>query len=181
MIDNKYWINNFPYSKPREQQEKAINYILEEFKQGKKYAIIECGTGVGKSAIGYTLAKTLKTNATEKTSGSYFLTTQRILQEQYYKDFGSKGLTSLSSSSNYTCEKSKDSCKEILTQIRAGSDNKRYESCNYNCKYKKAKQEFIDSEEGITNFSKAIEKLEVQLNERLLFIERDANAALSAK
>ena len=153
MIDNKYWINNFPYNKPREQQEKAINYILEEFKQGKKYAIIECGTGVGKSAIGYTLAKTLKTNATEKTSGSYFLTTQRILQEQYYKDFGSKGLASLSSSSNYTCEKSKDSCKEILTQIRAGSDNKRYESCNYNCKYKKAKQEFIESEEGITNFS----------------------------
>ena len=67
MIDNKYWINNFPYSEPREQQEKAINYILKEFKQGKKYAIIECGTGVGKSAIGYTLAKTLKTNATEKT------------------------------------------------------------------------------------------------------------------
>ncbi len=35
-------------------------------------------------------------------------------------------------------------------------------------------------EEGIINFSKAIEELEVQLNERLLFIERDANVALSA-
>ena len=82
MSDKKYWINNFPYREPRDQQEKAINHVLQEFSKGKKYAIIECGTGVGKSAIGYTLGKTLKTNATEKTSGTYFLTTQRILQEQ---------------------------------------------------------------------------------------------------
>ena len=34
--------------------------------------------------------------------------------------------------------------------------------------------------EGIINFSKAIEQLEIQLNERLLFIESDANVALSA-
>ena len=33
--------------------------------------------------------------------GSYFLTTQKVLQEQYEKDFQNKGMISLYSSSNY--------------------------------------------------------------------------------
>ena len=43
-------------------------------------------------------------------SGSYFLTTQKILQEQYIKDFGSPGpMKSIKSSSNYNCRFNKGS------------------------------------------------------------------------
>ena len=151
----KNWEQHFPYDKARDQQKKAIEFILKSFEEGKKYAIVECGTGVGKSAIGFTIAKSLneKLSSTEKECGAYFLTTQKVLQDQYFKDFGSLGMISLRSSSNYTCNKSKDSCKEILTQIRSGNNDKNYDSCNYDCKYKKTKQQFSESKVGITNFS----------------------------
>ena len=51
------WLSKFPYNTPRPQQTKVIDQVLNEFKSGKKYAIVDCGTGVGKSAIGLTAAK----------------------------------------------------------------------------------------------------------------------------
>jgi len=152
------WNNYFPYSNPREQQTKVIKKVLEEFKNGKKYAIIECGTGVGKSAIGFTIAKALCNNMgfeSEKEDSAYFLTTQKVLQEQYIKDFSCKGLKNLSSSSNYTCTRSgkNESCKDISTLLKTSDVPKRFESCKYDCIYKIKKSEFIDSKLGITNFS----------------------------
>ena len=151
------WNNYFPYEKPRKQQETAISTILEEFKNGKKYAIVECGTGVGKSAIGLTVARKIN-NSSEYpgiyTDGSYFLTTQKLLQDQYENDFSKFGLVSLYSSSNYTCGiDKKASCKDIQTGLRSKSLSKKYEKCKYNCIYKKKKQEFIEKSLGITNFS----------------------------
>ena len=43
---------NFPYSEIRDQQTEAIEFCMEEFKNGKRFVVIEAGTGVGKSAIG---------------------------------------------------------------------------------------------------------------------------------
>ena len=57
------WNNYFPYDKPREQQTRSIEKVLNEFKNGKRYAVIECGTGVGKSAIGLTIARYLNNNS----------------------------------------------------------------------------------------------------------------------
>ena len=158
MNNNNIWIDYFPYDKPRKQQENVINKVLEEFKKGKKYAIVDCGTGVGKSAIGLTIARTIN-NSSEYPGvfeqGSYFLTTQKILQEQYEKDFTkSTGLISLYSSSNYVCNKdNKSSCKDIQISLRSSQNNKKYESCKYDCGYKKKKKEFIEKNLGITNFS----------------------------
>ena len=103
-MNNNTWNKYFPYDKPREQQERVINKVLKEFKNGKKYAIIDCGTGIGKSAIGLTIARLIN-NSSEYSgtfeNGAYFLTTQKILQDQYEKDFAnSSGLISLYSSSN---------------------------------------------------------------------------------
>ena len=71
---------HFPYPEPREEQTKAIEFALDAFQnQDKRFVIIEAGTGVGKSAIGLTIAKTIATS-------SYFLTTQKILQHQYIDD-----------------------------------------------------------------------------------------------
>lgn len=150
------WLHNFPMNAPRTQQSNVINKVLKSFEEGKKYAIIECGTGVGKSAIGFTLAKSILENCKEEINyGAYFLTTQKILQDQYEKDFSNNGLVSLYSSSNYICSRSKNklSCKEVATDIRAESADDKYSSCKFDCVYKKKKQEFIEKSLGITNFS----------------------------
>ena len=157
-LDKINWIKYFPYNSPREQQTSVINKVLNEFKSGKKYAIIDCGTGVGKSAIGLTIAKHISENEGQYpgvyTEGSYFLTTQKVLQDQYEKDFSASGLVSLYSSSNYKCSLDKAaSCKDILTAVRSGSISKKFEKCSYNCVYKGKKKDFIEKKLGVTNFS----------------------------
>lgn len=151
------WSNYFPYKKPREQQENVINKVLEEFSNGKKFAIIECGTGVGKSAIGLTIANYINNSSEYEgkfNNGAYFLTTQKVLQDQYEKDFTKNGLISLYSSSNYKCKMDpKASCKEIQTGLRSKSLPDRFNCCGYECKYKKKKADFADGLLGITNFS----------------------------
>ena len=157
-LDKINWIKYFPYNSPREQQTSVINKVLNEFKSGKKYAIIDCGTGVGKSAIGLTIAKHISENEGQYpgvyTEGSYFLTTQKVLQDQYEKDFSASGLVSLYSSSNYKCSLDKAaSCKDILTAVRSGSISKKFEKCSYSCVYKVKKKDFIEKKLGVTNFS----------------------------
>jgi len=151
------WQTYFPYSKPRNEQTRVINKVLSEFKQGKKYAVIECGTGVGKSAIGLTIASYMNNSSEYEgiyEKGSYFLTTQKVLQEQYEKDFSKDGVVSLYSSSNYCCSKDKKaSCKDIQTALRANSLPKKFDVCKYNCVYKEKKKDFIEKDKGITNFS----------------------------
>ena len=156
-ISIKDWNKFFPYDKPREIQTEVIDDVLNEFKGGKRFAVIECGPGVGKSAIGYTIANYIN-NSSEYSSdiveGSYFLTTQKVLQDQYEKDFSKKGMVSLYSSSNYTCSiDGKASCKDILTGLRTNSMPKKYDCCNYKCKYKSKKKLFASELLGITNFS----------------------------
>ena len=78
----------FPYPSIREQQQKAIDFVDNTFQnKKKKFCIIEAGTGVGKSAIGVYTANLLEMGFSEKDLGSYFLTTQKILQDQYMSDF----------------------------------------------------------------------------------------------
>ena len=82
----------FPYPSIRPEQTQAIDYALKTLiDDDKKFVIIEAGTGVGKSAIGVTVAKYLNNHLKydeEYANGSYFLTTQKVLQEQYENDFG---------------------------------------------------------------------------------------------
>ena len=81
----------FPYPTIREQQTEAIDFILDSFiNQNKKFVILEAGTGVGKSAIGLTVARYLAANwiaSGDKSPGAYFLTTQKILQQTIHKRF----------------------------------------------------------------------------------------------
>lgn len=83
----------FPYKSIRGAQTEAIDFALKAFlDEGKRFVVLEAGTGVGKSAIGLTVARYLNYNlpflVDGYVDGSYFLTTQKILQEQYMKDFG---------------------------------------------------------------------------------------------
>ena len=152
---------HFPYDKPREQQTHAIT-IGEEtlLDNDKKFFILEAGTGVGKSAIGLTLASLLREKIPKHDDfvrGSYTLTTQKILQQQYIDDFNKPPhmMKDLRSSSNYSCTFQKDSsCGESLRALKvADKGSAFFKSCIHNCVYKKAKEDFIKSSHGVTNFS----------------------------
>lgn len=169
----------FPFSKIRPEQRKAIEFALDVYESGKRYVILEMGTGCGKSATGITIARYLEqhgheivyvkdkklTTCTSK-SGTYILTTQKVLQQQYVNDFGpgvgpSKNiLASIKSSSNYQCGFYKmQSCadsRRTLSQLRkkigyTKTDFVKF--CQSSCEYAKEKSAFIESPISITNFS----------------------------
>jgi Rad3-related DNA helicase len=154
------YIQQFPHKHIRDQQSEAIEFALSEhINNGKKFIIIEAGTGVGKSAVGLTIARYLSQTPSTKgsnPSGAYFLTTQKILQEQYVKDFGgfSGPMKSIKSSTNYTCSfNKKTSCGEGLRALRtAEKGSKFWKACTFNCVYRVAKDGFLKSPEGVTNF-----------------------------
>ena len=151
---------HFPYPVPRPEQEQAINFALDTFlKSNKKFAILECGTGVGKSAIGLTLARVLNeqlSHSEEFARGSYFLTTQRVLQEQYENDFGHPNgkMTSVYSSKNYQCEyHKKNDCRTSQQMLRTEDKSSRFfKKCTADCLYKREKKLFLESPESVTNF-----------------------------
>ena len=156
-INESHWGMYFPFSKSREAQSRIIDAVLNGFQEGKKFAVIEAGTGIGKSAIGVTLARYLNghlpvVNEDTFSNGSYFLTTQRILQDQYEKDFFDKGLISLYSSTNYKCQRKKgNTCADTQAEIKAGETQ--HDKCKFDCVYKDKKKAFIDGQLGVTNFS----------------------------
>ena len=151
----------FPYEKPRLQQVEAIQKALKAFiEDDKRFVILEAGTGVGKSAIGLTVARYLNRNLSvndeEVGGGSYFLTTQRILQEQYEKDFGGHrgDMCSLYSASNYKCGyHKKNDCKTSQQMLRTEKKGSSFfKHCMTSCAYKDKKKKFLESPESVTNF-----------------------------
>lgn len=150
----------FPYEVPRDEQIEAILAGINTFlKNDKKFFILEAGTGVGKSAIGVTLAKILneKLQSSEAFGkGAYFLTTQRLLQEQYENDFGKPtgAMSSVYSSSNYKCEYHvQNDCRASQQMLRTEDKSSRFfKKCTADCLYKREKKLFLDSPESVTNF-----------------------------
>lgn len=144
------WQSSFPHEEPRKEQEEIIEHCIEAFKD-KRFVVVEAGTGVGKSAIGITIARHMN-----KLHGwtCHFVTTQKILQDQYVRDFTSIGISSIKSASNYQCSfKKGQSCSESQKEIRVEpKGTKFWKSCVMNCPYKKDKEKFIDGKYGVTNF-----------------------------
>lgn len=83
----------FPFSTYRKGQKEAIDQARVAFKRGKRFVVIEAPTGSGKSAIAITLAR--------EASSAYLLTAQKILQDQYLRDFPDIAL--MKGRSNYHC------------------------------------------------------------------------------
>lgn len=159
-MDTALFKKYFPHSEIRPAQKEAIDFALEAFSSGKKYVILEAGTGVGKSAIGLTIARYLANNVPVEDSykcGGLFLTTQKILQDQYIKDYaGTNGLMeTIKSSANYSCRHLRGStCAEGLRALKAADKKSQFfKTCAFRCTYKKAKEKFVGSSYGITNFS----------------------------
>ena len=147
------YIQSFPYNTVRAEQDTAIQFALDAFiEQDKKYVIIEAGTGVGKSAIGWTIADHY--NETIEGTGTYYLTTQKVLQQQYMKDFSSLGMKTLEGSSNYKCKYYKTkSCQESRKLLQVSKDSKFKAACAGSCRYTQNKKSFLEGAHGVTNFS----------------------------
>jgi len=159
----------FPFKDIRKEQAEAIEFALDAYESGKQYVLLELGTGTGKSAIGLTIARyidsyfpSLKDESGEPMTGSYVLTTQKILQDQYVRDFGPNTnlplLKTIKSSTNYSCSFYEDqTCAEskmLLSRLAKNLSGSEFQShCTKQCQYSLEKQEFIDSAISITNFS----------------------------
>jgi ATP-dependent DNA helicase DinG len=150
---------HFPYAQIREQQSLAILYALHNFlKKDKRFVIVEAGTGVGKSAIGLTIGKYLNANlpgSSDHDPASWYLTTQKILQAQYVKDFGiQEKLRSVKSAKNHACKHSGSDCKEGQMLLRScDKKSQQWKTCVFECPYKKEKKEFLEANNSVANFA----------------------------
>jgi len=86
----------FPHQEFRSGQKECIEATLKAFQKGKRYVIIEAPTGSGKSAIGITLSRFF--------NDSYYLTIQKILQDQLTRDFVDTEIKSLKGRNAYDCD-----------------------------------------------------------------------------
>ena len=159
------WRRYFPFEHIRPQQEEAINFVLNAYASGKKSVVLELATGVGKSAIGICVARYVdaympvneKDEDGMQLTGAYFLSTQKLLVEQYIKDFSSLVKT-IKSSSNYVCKHYTDNTcaqsKQLLLKLGKHAANTDFaKTCKHECTYSLEKQDFISSPIAITNFS----------------------------
>jgi ATP-dependent DNA helicase DinG len=128
---------SFPFKTYRAGQREAIDAAREAFDDGKRFVVIEAPTGAGKSAIAVTLAR-------EATS-SYLLTAQKILQDQYVRDFPDLAL--MKGRSNYEC---------LVVPTHAAAApciaGRRFPKCDY-CPYFTAKDEAAAAANTTLNYA----------------------------
>jgi len=139
-----YWA--IPEFDLRKNQELALDWMQEQISEhDSKYIILELPVGSGKSLLGLSLSKYLAKGL----GSSFVLTPQRILQDQYEKDFkqlGKQFLASLHGKSNYKCESKGASCK-IGSLVKP--------ACR-DCPFKTAKQNARNAKNTVLNYKLAL-------------------------
>jgi Rad3-related DNA helicase len=95
MYDLSLIEKHFPLDEFRPGQKECIEAILTAFNEGKRFVVLEAPTGSGKSVIGMTVAKFFR--------DSYYLTIQKILQDQLSKDFSDDATKCLKGRNAYPC------------------------------------------------------------------------------
>lgn len=161
------WRPVFPLSEPRPEQARALDKIIEHIVgDDAEFVVAELGTGIGKSAIAVTLGRWFDRYHDELKAigivegerlGTYVLTSQKVLQDQYVRDFPT--LTNdLRSSANFGCTwLANQTCAETLRIKEALKETKHLSvvSCSsgHVCPYKESKKNFVEGPIGVTNYS----------------------------
>jgi len=103
----------FPFDEFRRYQKETLNEIQKAHNENIKFFLLEAPTGFGKSAISISLLKYF--------GDGYIVTSEKVLQQQYMKDFESHGLVEIKGRSNYVCSRDKtkncESGKNVRTEI----------------------------------------------------------------
>ena len=172
-IKQSDWIKYFPLKTPRPEQIESINFALEKFNSGKKFVILEAPLGIGKSAIAVTLSNYFyeKFAKRENKNASYIITTQKILQEQYIRDF--PFLANITAKQNYQCENRAVgvTCDMGLTMAKILMKNQgTFKSYYSNCCYVKAKRNFDEFPIGLTNLSYFLSHAQNDIQQRKLMV-----------
>jgi len=131
---------------PRDQQLSALEFIKRSLNCGAKNIILNLGTGVGKTMINAVMITNYYRNFINTNDDVKFdiLTNSKVLQNQYIKEFDF--ISNYKGRNNYYCDRFSCDCsigKELHTALKT--------SCN-ECPYDIAKNKWIHSEIGLTNF-----------------------------
>lgn len=110
-------VDYFPFNTFRKYQKEVLSEIEKAYNSGVKYFLLEAPTGFGKSAISIAILKYF--------GSGYITTSEKVLQQQYMKDFRSHGLVEIKGRSNYTCsrdttkncEEGKSVKTEVVTEV----------------------------------------------------------------
>ncbi len=158
------WRPFFPLATPRPDQAKGLDWICDQIEAGHRRVVAELGTGIGKSAIAVTMARWIEAfegGKGEYNPGATVLTSQKVLQDQYVKDFCDA--RDLRSSANFTCDGpvggtcgETSRVRKVLIDPEKPWDPKNDAlKCDV-CPYRIAKDDFVSSRLGITNYSYAL-------------------------
>lgn len=130
----------FWYKEIRPQQQEALDFVKNS---KKKFVILELPTGTWKS-----LLSMLLTNNFDK---SYILTSQKILQDQYERDFSEHWLVSVKWAVNYTCTINWETANNGVCKV----NHKIKKSCSIQwiCPYLEKIKEAKKSKVANTNYS----------------------------
>ncbi len=127
---------HFPYAAYRPGQREALDAARSAYARGKRFVVIEAPTGAGKSGIAVTLAREAKQ--------AYILTAQKILQDQYIRDF--PDLAVVKGRSNYPC---------LVMDTHAGAApclaGKKFPACD-DCTYLIAKDDALHASIATLNY-----------------------------
>lgn len=141
----------FPFPEIRPAQDEALAALEKAYTAHKKFLILEIPTGGGKSGIAIAAAQWARVVLG---GGTYILSPQKSLTYQYLTDFATVGLRELRGRSSYECSEFGTDCER--GSVLRGDDK---EVCR-NCPYRLAKQEFIASSLGVTNFSYYLKEMQ---------------------
>ena len=150
-ITEKYFPQHSPFlGNPREGQSEAIEQIFHAIQGGKRLFVLAAPTGTGKSVILYAIAKAIEQELELETKGSIFTTSQKLLQDQYQKDFSEMFV--LKGRNNYPCTMPEDEEDTSCANGYCVYHSEKPE-CYDLCPYRMAKQGAIASKMVTTNFA----------------------------
>ena len=179
MKDNEFK-QIFPFQQPRKLQRTLIEKICEAYEEGYKHIVINAPTGIGKSVIGLSIANWFTGYTTPENciSSAYILTSQKLLQDQYVKDFN---LPTIKGRDNYTClYNTLKTCAESDCILKHWTPAKRKNNCK-KCLYYDARDYFYnDSSIGILNYAYFLNMTmtDLQPKRKLLILDECHNAEL---
>ena len=136
----------FPFKTYRKGQLEALAAARAAFEAGKRFVVIEAPTGSGKSAIAVTMAR--------EAGSAYILTAQKLLQDQYGRDFPDLAL--MKGRANYRC---------LVAPTHAAAApclvGRKFPECD-DCPYFCAKDEAIAANSALMNYAYYLTELNYQ-------------------